>query len=88
MARCIDPRDDLFEREPRAARTQNLKDAEGRQKPGRTGKRSARGRSAATVRFRVQARDEKELIGDGTHERVVVNVAKFHERVQRKPRPS
>jgi predicted thioesterase len=39
------------------------------------------------VRFRVQARDEKELIGDGTHERVV-NVAKFHERVQRKPRPS
>lgn len=37
-----------------------------------------------TVRFRVEARDEKELIGDGTHERVVVNVAKFDERVQRK----
>jgi fluoroacetyl-CoA thioesterase len=36
------------------------------------------------VRFRVEARDEKELIGDGTHERVVVNVAKFDERVQRK----
>jgi fluoroacetyl-CoA thioesterase len=37
-----------------------------------------------TVRFRVEARDERELIGDGTHERVVVNVAKFDERVQRK----
>lgn len=37
-----------------------------------------------TVRFRVEARDEKELIGDGTHERVVVNVAKFDQRVQRK----
>ena len=36
------------------------------------------------VRFRVEARDEKELIGDGTHERVVVNVAKFDERVRRK----
>jgi predicted thioesterase len=39
-----------------------------------------------TVRFRVEARDEKELIGDGTHERVVVNVAKFDQRVQRKLR--
>jgi len=37
-----------------------------------------------TVRFRVEARDERELIGDGTHERVVVNVAKFDLRVQRK----
>ena len=36
------------------------------------------------IRFRVEARDERELIGDGTHERVVVNVAKFDERVQRK----
>src|SRR5262245_4515569 len=36
------------------------------------------------VRFRVEARDEKDLIGDGTHERVVVNVAKFDERVRRK----
>src|ERR1700704_6725351 len=39
-----------------------------------------------TVFFKVQARDEKDLIGDGTHERVVVNVAKFDERVQRKLR--
>src|SRR5689334_24333539 len=37
-----------------------------------------------TVDFRVEARDEKELIGDGTHQRVVVNVAKFDQRVQRK----
>ncbi len=37
-----------------------------------------------TIRFRVEARDDKDLIGDGTHERVVVNVAKFDERVQRK----
>ncbi len=39
-----------------------------------------------TVRFRVEARDERELIGDGTHERVVVNVAKFDARVQAKLR--
>jgi fluoroacetyl-CoA thioesterase len=31
--------------------------------------------SDRTIAFRVEARDEKELIGDGTHERVVVNVA-------------
>ena len=37
-----------------------------------------------TVRFRVEARDAKELIGEGTHERVIVNVAKFDERVRRK----
>jgi fluoroacetyl-CoA thioesterase len=37
-----------------------------------------------TVTFRLEARDEKDLIGDGTHERVVVNVAKFALRVQRK----
>jgi predicted thioesterase len=37
-----------------------------------------------TLSFRVEARDEKEPIGDGWHERVVVNVAKFDQRVQRK----
>jgi predicted thioesterase len=36
------------------------------------------------VTFKVSAADEKELIGEGTHERVVVNVAKFDQRVQRK----
>ena len=33
-----------------------------------------------TISFRV----EREVIGDGTHERVVVNVARFDERVRRK----
>jgi predicted thioesterase len=37
-----------------------------------------------TIAFKVEARDERELIGDGTHERVVVNVEKFDHRVQRK----
>ncbi len=37
-----------------------------------------------TLYFRLEARDERELIGEGTHERVVVNVARFDERVQRK----
>jgi fluoroacetyl-CoA thioesterase len=37
-----------------------------------------------TVTFRVEAHDEKELIGDGTHERVVVNVAKFDARIRKK----
>ena len=37
-----------------------------------------------TVAFAVEARDEKDLIGHGTHERVVVNVAKFDARVQQK----
>ena len=34
--------------------------------------------------FSVEARDGADRIGHGTHERVVVNVAKFDERVQRK----
>ena len=37
-----------------------------------------------TIYFRLEAHDERELIGDGTHERVVVNVEKFDQRVQRK----
>src|SRR5438132_6716921 len=37
-----------------------------------------------TVYFTVEARDERELIGEGTHERVVVNVEKFDQRVKRK----
>jgi fluoroacetyl-CoA thioesterase len=45
--------------------------------------------SGRTVSFKVEVHDEKELIGDGAHERVVVNVAKFDQRVQRKlGRPS
>jgi fluoroacetyl-CoA thioesterase len=37
-----------------------------------------------TLTFRVEARDEKEPIGDGLHQRVVVNVARFDQRVQAK----
>jgi predicted thioesterase len=37
-----------------------------------------------TVEFRVEAFDEKERVGDGTHARVVVNVERFDQRVQRK----
>jgi fluoroacetyl-CoA thioesterase len=34
--------------------------------------------------FRVEARDERDVIGDGTHERVIVNVERFDKRVQEK----
>ena len=37
-----------------------------------------------TIQFRVSARDEHEEIGGGTHVRVVVNVARFDERVKAK----
>ena len=39
-----------------------------------------------TVSFEVSAHDDIDLIGDGLHERVVVNVAKFDLRVQKKLR--
>lgn len=41
-----------------------------------------------TLTFRVEARDERELIGDGLHERVVVNVERFDKRVQNKLAPA
>ena len=37
-----------------------------------------------TVEFRVEAFDDYERVGDGTHTRVVVNVERFDLRVQRK----
>jgi fluoroacetyl-CoA thioesterase len=37
-----------------------------------------------TVTFRVEAFDDKERVGDGTHTRVVVNVERFDQRIQRK----
>ncbi len=37
-----------------------------------------------TVHFRVRAHDERDLIGEGTHERVVVNVERFDQRVREK----
>jgi len=39
------------------------------------------------VEFRVEAFDERERVGDGTHTRVVVNVERFDARVQRKLQP-
>jgi fluoroacetyl-CoA thioesterase len=36
------------------------------------------------IEFRVEAFDEKERVGDGTHVRVVVNVERFDARVQKK----
>jgi fluoroacetyl-CoA thioesterase len=36
------------------------------------------------IEFRVEAHDDKERVGDGTHVRVVVNVERFDQRVQRK----
>src|SRR5207237_654908 len=39
-----------------------------------------------TIEFRVEAFDDKERVGDGTHRRVVVNVERFDQRVQRKLR--
>jgi fluoroacetyl-CoA thioesterase len=41
-----------------------------------------------TITFQVDARDEIEPIGGGRHQRVVVSVARFDERVQRKLRGS
>jgi len=41
-----------------------------------------------TLSFRVEARDDREPIGEGTHQRVVVNVARFDQRVQRKLAPA
>lgn len=40
-----------------------------------------------TLAFKVEARDAREPIGDGTHRRVVVNVQRFDQRVQRKLAP-
>jgi len=37
-----------------------------------------------TIEFRVEAFDERERVGDGTHTRVVVNVERFDQRIQRK----
>jgi fluoroacetyl-CoA thioesterase len=39
-----------------------------------------------TITFKVEARDEFEPIGGGTHKRVVVSVARFDERVAHKVR--
>jgi len=45
-----------------------------------------KGVEGRTITFRVEARDAREVIGNGTHQRVAVNVARFDDRVQRKLR--
>lgn len=40
--------------------------------------------SGRIVKFKVSARDQVDLIGEGVHDRVIVNVAKFDLRVQHK----
>src|SRR5687768_4424319 len=49
-----------------------------------TAKALVTGVEARTIRFEVSASDENERIGEGVHDRVVVNVAKFDKRVRRK----
>ena len=39
-----------------------------------------------TIYLKVRAEDEQELIGEGTHERVVVNLERFDKRIQGKAR--
>jgi predicted thioesterase len=36
------------------------------------------------VNFKVEAFDEKEKIGEGTHQRAIINVARFAARLQAK----
>ncbi len=40
------------------------------------------------VNFKVEAFDEREKIGEGTHQRAIVNVARFAARVQAKKNPT
>jgi fluoroacetyl-CoA thioesterase len=37
-----------------------------------------------TLSFRIQAADEREPIGEGDHERLIINVERFDQRMQRK----
>ena len=37
-----------------------------------------------TLTFRLRAADEREVIGEGTHERLIINVARFDQRMQGK----
>ncbi len=39
------------------------------------------------LEFRVEAHDERDLIGEGAHQRLVVNVERFDQRVQAKLKP-
>ena len=37
-----------------------------------------------TLTFRIRAEDEREPIGEGVHERLIINVERFDQRMQRK----
>jgi len=37
-----------------------------------------------TLKFRINAEDERESIGEGIHERLVINVERFDQRMQKK----
>ncbi|HXV12417.1 MAG TPA: thioesterase family protein [Burkholderiales bacterium] len=37
-----------------------------------------------TLTFRLRAEDEREAIGEGAHERLIINVERFDQRMQRK----
>lgn len=37
-----------------------------------------------TLTFRIRAEDEREPIGDGVHERLIINVERFDQRMQKK----
>jgi predicted thioesterase len=39
------------------------------------------------VQFQVTARTEEELIGEGTHERPIINIARFANRLAAKYQP-
>jgi fluoroacetyl-CoA thioesterase len=41
-------------------------------------------REGRTLTFRVTAVDEKETVGEGTHQRAIIDLARFHQRVEAK----
>jgi fluoroacetyl-CoA thioesterase len=51
---------------------------------GITARAEVIGIEGRTITFRLHAEDEREPIGNGTHERIVINVARFDVRVQDK----
>jgi predicted thioesterase len=42
------------------------------------------GLEGRTLTFRIRAEDEREPIGEGLHERIVINVERFDQRMQKK----
>jgi predicted thioesterase len=37
-----------------------------------------------TLTFRIDAEDERESVGEGAHERLIINVERFDQRMQKK----